>query len=113
MSKRVTQSYTPEFRTEAIKLVIEQGMSVAEVSSRLGVNQGTLADWATKARKLKMSNTESNGEQSVESLIAEVQRLRRELAEAKMEKEILKKATVDSICQRNTLSIICTCSDLI
>ena len=51
MSKRVTQSYAPEFRVEAIKLVLEQGFSVVEAAARLNMNQGTLAYWVTQARK--------------------------------------------------------------
>ncbi|MDF0606964.1 transposase [Neisseriaceae bacterium TC5R-5] len=51
MSKRVTQSYAPEFRAEAIKLVLEQGFSAAEAAARLNMNQGTLAYWVTQARK--------------------------------------------------------------
>ena len=51
MSKRETQTYTPEYRTEAIKLVLEQGLSVTEVAARLNMNHGTLAYWATQARK--------------------------------------------------------------
>ena len=93
MSKRVTQSYTREFREEAIKLVVEQGMSVAEAALKLGMNQGTLAYWATQARKFTGTNTVSPGLQSVDSLMAEVRQLRKELAEVKMEREVLKKAT--------------------
>lgn len=93
MSKRVTQSYTPEFRAEAIKLVIDQGMSVADAASRLGMNQGTLAYWATQARRGTKPSNGSPGMQSVESLMAEVSQLRKELAEVKMEREVLKKAT--------------------
>lgn len=51
MSKRVTQSYAPEFRAEAIKLVLEPGFSVVEAAARLNMNQGTLAYWVTQARK--------------------------------------------------------------
>ena len=51
MSKRVTQSYAPEFRAEAIKLVLEQGFSAVEAAARLNMNQGTLAYWVTQARK--------------------------------------------------------------
>jgi transposase-like protein len=30
MSKRVTQSYVPEFRADAVRLVLEQGLTAAE-----------------------------------------------------------------------------------
>lgn len=41
MSKRVTQSDAPEFRAEAIKLVLEQGLSAFEAAARLNMNHVT------------------------------------------------------------------------
>ena len=38
------QSYTAEFRTEAVRMVLEQGLSQAEVAARLGVPKGSLAN---------------------------------------------------------------------
>ena len=51
MSKKENQRYTPEFRIEALKLVSEQGMSVAQAAQRLNMSVGTLASWNTQARK--------------------------------------------------------------
>lgn len=93
MSKRVAQSYTPEFRAEAIKLVLEQGFSVAEAAVRLNMNQGTLAYWVTQARKVSKNTPVKAGTPSASELMAEVRQLRKELAEARMERDILKKAT--------------------
>lgn len=42
---RNTQDYTPEFRTEAVKGVLAQGLSLAEAAKRLSVPKGTLANW--------------------------------------------------------------------
>lgn len=93
MSKRITETYTPEYRAEAIKLVLEQGLSVAEAATRLNMNHGTLAYWATQARKgVKLASSVA-GAQSPAELEAENKRLRKELAEARMERDILKKAT--------------------
>ena len=39
------QSYTAEFRTEAVRMVFEQGLSQAEVAARLGVPKRSLANW--------------------------------------------------------------------
>jgi transposase len=33
-----TQRYTPEFKEEAVRQIVDRGYSVAEVSSRLGVS---------------------------------------------------------------------------
>ena len=93
MNKRVTQSYAPEFRTEAIKLVLEQGLSAAEAAARLSMNQGTLAYWVTQARKVGKNVSAKAGTPSASELMAEVRQLRKELVEARMERDILKKAT--------------------
>jgi len=64
MSKRKTQIYTPEYRSEAIKLVLEQGLSVSEAATRLSMNHGTLAYWVTQARKGVKSASSVAGAQS-------------------------------------------------
>lgn len=93
MSKRETQTYSPEYRSEAIKLVMEQGLSVAEAATRLHMNQGTLAYWVTQARKGVKTAVSAAGAQTPAELLAENKQLRKELAEARMERDILKKAT--------------------
>ena len=89
MSKRVTQSYTPEFRA----VVLEQGLSVAEAAARLNMSQGTLAYWVTQARKNDNNAPAMAGAQSLTELLAENKQRRKELAEARIERDILKKAT--------------------
>ena len=93
MSKRVTQSYTPEFRAEAIRLVLEQGLTAAEAAGRLNMNQGTLAYWVAQARKGEKSMVSVAGVPGAADLAAENKKLRKALAEARMECEVLKKAT--------------------
>ena len=39
------QDYSPEFRSEAVKLVLEQGLSQGEAARRLSMPKGTLANW--------------------------------------------------------------------
>jgi transposase len=91
MSKKENQRYTPEFRLEALKLVSEQGMSVAQAAQRLNMSVGTLASWNTQARKINLP--QSPEALNVTELTAELKQLRKELAETKMERDILKKAT--------------------
>ena len=85
------QRYTPEFRAEAVKLVSEQGLSQETAAKRLAIPKGTLANWmaATKAS----NGPSAPGARSATELAAENARLRKELAEARMERDILKKAT--------------------
>ena len=48
MSKRKRRSYTDEFRAEAVRLVTEQGYSLAEAAGNLGVHANLLRSWKRK-----------------------------------------------------------------
>ena len=91
MSKKETNRYTLEFRGEAVKLVIDQGFSVSEAALRLNIPKGTLTHWLAQAAR-KGNNITPAGSQSVVEMAAELKKLRKELIEAKMERDILKKA---------------------
>lgn len=85
-------TYTPEFKSEAVKLVLGQGLTIDDAAKRLSIPKGTLATWVTAAKRGK-DPTAAPGSRSVGELEAEVARLRKELANERMEKEVLKKAT--------------------
>lgn len=87
---RKTQRYSKEFRAEAVKTVLEQGLSISQGASRLSIPEGTLGQWITAARKGLTTPPESR---SVAELESEVLRLRNALNEAQLERDILKKAT--------------------
>ena len=86
------QTYTKEFREQAVRLVIEQDLTVPEAARRLVMSNQTLSNWVFKARHGKLAGMDGN-RKPVTDLEAEVSRLKRELAEARMERDILKKAT--------------------
>ncbi len=88
--KQKKRSYSDELKREAVKMVNEQVLSQEEVGNRLSIPKGTIANWVAAA---KSGRTPSwPGDPSVAELSAENRRLRKELAEARMEREILKKA---------------------
>jgi transposase len=95
MGERMTRinlrAYTPEFRAEAVKLVLEQGLSLEAAAQRLSIPKGTLANWVMAAKR--GATASAPGSRSVAELEAENAKLRRELGVERMEKEILKKAT--------------------
>ena len=95
------EHYSPEFRAEAVRLVLEQGLGQAEAARRLGIAKGTLSNWVVAAKGGKDTSA-IPGARSVAELEAEVARLRKALAQANMERDIIKKAAVDSIGQRNS-----------
>ena len=51
MSRR-RKSFTPEFKDEAVKMVIESSRSIAEVAREIHINEGTLGNWVNKHRVL-------------------------------------------------------------
>ena len=82
--------YSAELKAEAVKMVIEQGLTQEETARRLSIPKGSIGNWVAAA-KTTCGNS-SPGEQTVKELASENARLRKELAEARMEREILKKA---------------------
>jgi transposase len=85
------RSYSEELKSEAVKMVNEQGLSREEAAKRLMIPKGTIGNWITAAKAGK--KTSLPGERSHAELILENNRLRKELSDARMEREILKKAT--------------------
>ena len=81
--------YPVEFRESAVAMVRETGKPVAAVARDLGVSETTLGNWVLADRRARGEQRE---DQVSESERAELVRLRRENAQLRMEKEILKKA---------------------
>jgi transposase len=91
------KKYTKQFKLDAVQLVMSSDKSTAAIAQELGINPNSLYNWVSTYRsELLSSNIELTPEQ-------ELKQLRKEVAELRQEKEILKKAAVDSICQCNTL----------
>ncbi|MFY9865708.1 MAG: IS3 family transposase [Trebonia sp.] len=85
---RAKKSFSPEFRDEAVKMVIETSRPIARVAKELGINEGTLGNWVGIYRR------EHAGEEPPLSVSerARLRELERETRELKMENEFLKKA---------------------
>ena len=90
--------YSDEFKAEAAKQVIDQGRSVREVSTRIGVSIDSLYAWVREQRKVPATR------QVDASLAAENRRLQAELKRVTEERDILKKAAVSSTRRRNGLA---------
>jgi len=84
------RKYSRELKIEVVKMVNEQGISQEETAHRLSIPSGTIGNWIVASKAGRFSA--EPGDRSVADLAAEVTRLRKELAEARMEREILKKA---------------------
>jgi len=88
---RTRQTYTPEFKLQAVKMVLDQKLSVAEVARRLGVGANLLHLW--KKAVLQGGTGAFPGPGHLTPQEAEIQRLRAEVKRLEMERDILKKAT--------------------
>ena len=85
------QSYTAEFRAEAVKLVTEQKLSHQEAAARVGIPKGSLSNWVQAAKRQGEHAAGSAAmPPTVAELQAEVARLRKELARTEMERDIVK-----------------------
>lgn len=82
------QSFTPEFREEASKMVVDGSRPIAQVARELGVGETTLGNWV-KAYREKHADDEPPLELSERARLRELERKNREL---EMENVFLKKA---------------------
>ena len=82
-TRKVRRQYDEAFRQNALQL-IESGRSVHSVSQSLGVSEGLLYNWKSKAKQKNIEKIEPASE--------EIAALKKELAEVEMERDILKKA---------------------
>ena len=90
MSEKTRRRYSEEFKVDAVKLVEEQGYSIAEASRRLGIDRSVLARWRREASGNPQRRiTHGGGEDERD---AELRRLREEVRKLRIEKDILKKA---------------------
>ena len=83
------KKYDREFREGAVRIVEETKKPIAQVARDLGVNEGTLGNWVQRAR----AEREGRGELS-EADFEELKRLRAEVAELRMERDVLKRSVV-------------------
>jgi transposase len=96
--------YTEEFKAEAVRLALSTGGNAA--AKRLGIPQSTMTNWVRQSRE-ESSASGASAVVAVKRAVSEVEaentRLRRELASAKLDLEIVKKAAAGSTDQSNVL----------
>lgn len=81
------RAYTDEYKAHAVAFVINDGRPIVEVARNIGVHEITLGKWVKKAK----ASSESASAPLEDSERAELERLRAENAELKMQVEFAKK----------------------
>src|SRR3954454_18304334 len=87
--RRQRRSFTDEFKTGAVRLVLDEGKTVAQVAGDLDLTPSALGGWVEQARADRSKG--KTGLTSEER--AELARLKKENRELRMERDLLKKAT--------------------
>lgn len=82
--------YSAAFKQDAVNLIVQEGYSFAAAARAVGVSEKSLRDWH---KKLVPAPTLCGEDASLDDLKQENKRLREQLRQAQMEREILKKAT--------------------
>lgn len=90
MSQRKSREYDKEFKQNAVNLYVESGKGLSQIASELGLPTSTLAGWIRAYEKDKTAAFPGKGH--IKSSNEELVRLRKELAIAQEERDILKKA---------------------
>jgi transposase len=88
MARQPYKSYSKEFKIEAVRLAEQSDRPVTQIARELGVRQNQIYKWKKQMEAHKEKAFPGKGREADE----ETARLRRELAVAKEEIEILKKA---------------------
>ena len=84
------KTYTREFKLQALRMLTEQGLSVAEVARRLGVTEGSVRAWREAAEAQGAAAFPGHGNPTPAE--DELRRLRAENARLRAERDLLKKA---------------------
>jgi transposase len=85
---RQYRKFDADFKHGAVQLVFETGKPIAQVARDLGINEGTLGNWCAGERRRR-----ENGNAALsEDERAELVRLRKEVTELRMQRDVLKRS---------------------
>ena len=97
MSRR---KFSREFKIEAVRLVTDRGVAVAQAARDLDVAESVLRRWMRELTATPAAAFPGNGQMRAD--LAEIVALEKEVARLRAERDILKRAAADSTGCRNT-----------
>src|SRR5687767_14535964 len=83
---RQYRKFDQDFQQGAVRLVFETGKPIAQVARELGINEGTLGYWCARERRRR----EDGSAVLSEDERVELERLRKENVELRMQRDVLK-----------------------
>jgi len=86
----VRRTFSREYKLEAVKLIQDRGVTVAQAARDLDLHENVLRKWVREFRSDPQQAFPGHGQMKPEQL--EIERLRREVIKLKAERDILKKA---------------------
>jgi transposase len=89
MEKRARRKFTPEYKAEVVRLVLQEGKTVGKVSRDLDITESAVRQWVKQA---KIDAGKGGKGPLTTAERSELVALRREARQLRMEREILKKA---------------------
>ena len=89
MAKRQRRHFTPEFKADTVKLVLQEGKSIPQVARDLDLTETSVRQWVMQAQ-IDSGKGPAGALTTAEK--EELARLRKENRELRMERELLKKA---------------------
>jgi transposase len=81
------RKFDEDFKQGAVALVLETGKPIAQVARDLGINEGTLGNWCARQRRTRKKDRPLDPDER-----AELERLRREVIELRMQRDVLKRS---------------------
>jgi len=79
--------YPIEFQRDAVAMVLDEGRSIADVARSIGVIEGTLGNWAAKARRDRLAGQGVTADERADNAV-----LRAENAQLRGERDLLKRS---------------------
>ena len=100
------RKFSREFKIEAVRLVTDRGVAVAQAARDLDVAESVLRRWMRELAATPAAAFPGNGQMRAD--LAEIAALKKEVARLCAERDILKKAAVGSTDQRNIFRLRCS-----
>jgi transposase len=91
MSK-IRRKYTKEQKLEIVKLSLEDGTTVKELAERFDISANVIYNWRSRYFKYDNNAFSGHGNKTMTDSEREIARLKKELREVELERDILKKA---------------------